>query len=74
MAHPRTLAFGLVGYGEVGKIFTAALVERKAPWVGAWDVLLARPVRRRGDEGARAIRAASTAVDVDGRAHRAAPT
>ena len=31
---------GLVGYGEVGKIFTAALVERKVAWVGAWDVLM----------------------------------
>ena len=31
---------GLVGYGEVGTIFTAALVERKAGWVGAWDVKL----------------------------------
>jgi len=40
MSIPPSLAFGLVGYGEVGKIFTAALVERKAPWVGAWDVLL----------------------------------
>jgi 3-hydroxyisobutyrate dehydrogenase-like beta-hydroxyacid dehydrogenase len=34
---------GLVGYGEVGKIFTAALVERKAGWVGAWDVLMRDP-------------------------------
>ena len=34
---------GLVGYGEVGKILTAALVERKAGWVGAWDILLADP-------------------------------
>ena len=31
---------GLVGYGEVGKIFTAALVERKVGWVGAWDVAM----------------------------------
>jgi len=31
---------GLVGYGEVGRIFTAALVERKLAWVGAWDVLM----------------------------------
>ena len=34
---------GLVGYGEVGKIFTAALVERKAGWVGAWDLLMRDP-------------------------------
>jgi 3-hydroxyisobutyrate dehydrogenase-like beta-hydroxyacid dehydrogenase len=37
------LSIGLVGYGEVGKIFTAALVERKAGWVGAWDVLMRDP-------------------------------
>ena len=31
---------GLVGYGEVGKIFTSAFVEQDAAWVGAWDVLM----------------------------------
>ena len=31
---------GLVGYGEVGKIFTSAFVEQNAAWVGAWDVLM----------------------------------
>jgi 3-hydroxyisobutyrate dehydrogenase-like beta-hydroxyacid dehydrogenase len=34
-------AIGIVGYGEVGKILAAALVERGVAWVGAWDVLLA---------------------------------
>ena len=34
---------GLVGYGEVGKILTAALVGREVAWVGAWDVLFADP-------------------------------
>jgi 3-hydroxyisobutyrate dehydrogenase-like beta-hydroxyacid dehydrogenase len=43
MAAPAKLAIGLVGYGEVGKILTAALVERKAGWVGAWDILFADP-------------------------------
>jgi 3-hydroxyisobutyrate dehydrogenase-like beta-hydroxyacid dehydrogenase len=43
MAAPTKLAIGLVGYGEVGKILTAALVERKAGWVGAWDIVLADP-------------------------------
>ena len=31
---------GLVGYGEVGKIFTAALAGKNLGWVGAWDVLI----------------------------------
>lgn len=34
------LSIGLVGYGEVGKILAAALVERELAWVGAWDILL----------------------------------
>lgn len=38
-----SLAVGLVGYGEVGKIFTAALVERKLRWIGAWDIALRDP-------------------------------
>ena len=38
---PSRLCIGLVGYGEVGRILTAALVERQAGWVGAWDILFA---------------------------------
>jgi 3-hydroxyisobutyrate dehydrogenase-like beta-hydroxyacid dehydrogenase len=34
---------GLVGYGEVGQIFAAALVAAGAASVGAWDPLFARP-------------------------------
>lgn len=41
MSEACELSIGLVGYGEVGKILTAALVERKVAWVGAWDVLFA---------------------------------
>jgi 3-hydroxyisobutyrate dehydrogenase-like beta-hydroxyacid dehydrogenase len=40
VASTTQLSIGLVGYGEVGKILTAALVERKLAWVGAWDILL----------------------------------
>ena len=36
----KKLRIGLVGYGEVGKILTAALVERGIAWVGAWDILM----------------------------------
>ncbi|HEY8245146.1 MAG TPA: DUF1932 domain-containing protein [Casimicrobiaceae bacterium] len=31
---------GLVGYGEVGKIFTSEFIEQKVGWVGAWDILM----------------------------------
>ena len=34
------LRIGLVGYGEVGKILSAALVERGVARVGTWDILL----------------------------------
>ena len=30
---------GLIGYGEVGKIFSNALKARGLSWVGAWDVV-----------------------------------
>jgi 3-hydroxyisobutyrate dehydrogenase-like beta-hydroxyacid dehydrogenase len=38
-----SLQVGLVGYGEVGKIFARALVERGVAWVGAYDRLLRDP-------------------------------
>jgi 3-hydroxyisobutyrate dehydrogenase-like beta-hydroxyacid dehydrogenase len=37
------LAFGLVGYGEVGKILAAALHASGVAWVGTWDLLLRDP-------------------------------
>ncbi len=49
MSDASRLSIGLVGYGEVGKIFTAALVPTgvgsasnpaSVAWVGAWDVLM----------------------------------
>ena len=39
------LRIGLIGYGEVGRIFTAGLQERAA-WAGAWDVKFADPAQR----------------------------
>jgi 3-hydroxyisobutyrate dehydrogenase-like beta-hydroxyacid dehydrogenase len=33
------LRVGLIGYGEVGRIFTFAFVDKGAAWVGAWDIL-----------------------------------
>jgi 3-hydroxyisobutyrate dehydrogenase-like beta-hydroxyacid dehydrogenase len=38
-----SLRIGLVGYGEVGKILTRALVERGVAWVGTYDRLLRDP-------------------------------
>lgn len=35
----KTLRFGLIGYGEVGKILSHAVRERGAAWVGAFDIL-----------------------------------
>jgi len=39
----KSLRIGLVGYGEVGKILTRALVERGVVWVGTYDRLLRDP-------------------------------
>jgi 3-hydroxyisobutyrate dehydrogenase-like beta-hydroxyacid dehydrogenase len=38
------LCIGLIGYGEVGRIFSAGLRDR-APWVGAWDLKFADPAQ-----------------------------
>jgi 3-hydroxyisobutyrate dehydrogenase-like beta-hydroxyacid dehydrogenase len=43
MSDATGLAIGLVGYGEVGKILAAALIQRGVAWVGAWDILLPDP-------------------------------
>lgn len=43
MTDASALSIGLVGYGEVGRIFAAALVERKLRRVLAWDVALRDP-------------------------------
>ena len=64
---------GLVGYGEVGKILAAALVERKAGWVGVWDILLADPATgpamrahasRAGVEAAASMEALTERADI----------
>jgi 3-hydroxyisobutyrate dehydrogenase-like beta-hydroxyacid dehydrogenase len=43
MSDTPVRAIGLVGYGEVGRILAAALVERGVGWVGTWDILLPDP-------------------------------
>jgi len=37
---PAAMRIGLIGYGEVGKIFARALVEKGVAWVGTYDILL----------------------------------
>lgn len=37
---PEAMRIGLIGYGEVGKIFAQALVERGVAWIGTYDILL----------------------------------
>ena len=39
------LRIGLIGYGEVGRTFTAGL-KKQAAWAGAWDVKFADPAQR----------------------------
>jgi 3-hydroxyisobutyrate dehydrogenase-like beta-hydroxyacid dehydrogenase len=41
-----TMQVGLIGYGEVGKIFAKALVDRGVAKVSAFDILLDDPARR----------------------------
>jgi 3-hydroxyisobutyrate dehydrogenase-like beta-hydroxyacid dehydrogenase len=40
MSIDTKLRVGLIGYGEVGKIISRALVGKRIAWVGAWDLLL----------------------------------
>jgi 3-hydroxyisobutyrate dehydrogenase-like beta-hydroxyacid dehydrogenase len=39
------LRIGLIGYGEVGRVFSAAL-QPTAQWTGAWDLAFDDPARR----------------------------
>jgi 3-hydroxyisobutyrate dehydrogenase-like beta-hydroxyacid dehydrogenase len=45
------LDIGLVGYGEVGKIFASGLKEKTGRWVGAWDLKFADPATRDAERG-----------------------
>jgi len=49
---------GFVGFGEVGRIFTAALKAAGVPWVGTWDLKFDEPALRD------AMAATATASDV----------
>ena len=41
----KDLRLGLIGYGEVGRVFTSGLKDRAA-WTGAWDLKFADPAQR----------------------------
>jgi 3-hydroxyisobutyrate dehydrogenase-like beta-hydroxyacid dehydrogenase len=43
------LDIGLVGYGEVGKIFTRELRQKTGRWVGAWDLKFADSATREAE-------------------------
>jgi 3-hydroxyisobutyrate dehydrogenase-like beta-hydroxyacid dehydrogenase len=55
------LRIGLVGYGEVGRIFTAGL-KTQAAWTGAWDLKFADPAQR-AEPLAQAVAAGVVACD-----------
>lgn len=43
------LDIGLIGYGEVGKVFAAGLKEKSGRWVGAWDLKFADAVTQEAE-------------------------
>lgn len=45
------LDIGLVGYGEVGKIFCNGFKAKTGRWVGAWDLKFATPDTREAERG-----------------------
>lgn len=55
------VCIGVIGYGEVGRIFTAGL-RAQAAWTGAWDLKFADPARRE-EPLAHAARAGVVACD-----------
>jgi 3-hydroxyisobutyrate dehydrogenase-like beta-hydroxyacid dehydrogenase len=45
------LDIGLVGYGEVGKIFASGLKAKTGRWVGSWDLKFAEATTREAERG-----------------------
>ncbi len=63
---------GLVGYGEVGKIFTRGLKAKTGRWVGAWDLKFADTATRDtecGHAAANGIEACTSAAALCGQAN-----
>jgi 3-hydroxyisobutyrate dehydrogenase-like beta-hydroxyacid dehydrogenase len=71
MSDPARQSIGLVGYGEVGRILAAALVQRGVAWVGTWDILLPDPASgpaMRAHAAQARVHAASSLADLLSRA------
>jgi len=63
---------GLVGHGEVGKIFTSGLKAKTGRWVGAWDLKFTDPALREAElahAAASGIEACASAADLCGKAN-----
>ena len=63
---------GLVGYGEVGKIFSSGLKAQTARWVGAWDLKFADAATRAAELAhatAQGIDACASAAALCGKAN-----
>jgi len=63
---------GLVGYGEVGKVFTRGLKEKTGRWVGAWDLKFAEVATHEAERGHAAthgIEACASAAALCGKAN-----
>lgn len=58
---------GIVGYGEVGRIFAAGLKQAGVEWIGVWDVLFDDP-RQRGElqalAAAQGVQACASAAEL----------
>lgn len=63
---------GLVGYGEVGKVFASGLKAKTGRWVGAWDLKFADAATRdaeRAHAAAHGIEACASALALCGKAN-----
>ena len=66
------LDIGLVGYGEVGKIFASGLKEKTGRWIGAWDLKFADHATRDAEcahAAANGIEACASAAALCGKAN-----
>jgi 3-hydroxyisobutyrate dehydrogenase-like beta-hydroxyacid dehydrogenase len=59
------MRIGIIGFGEVGRIVGAALVQQGAEWVGAYDILLAEPQSAGGIESAAKAAGVKVAPHID---------
>jgi 3-hydroxyisobutyrate dehydrogenase-like beta-hydroxyacid dehydrogenase len=65
------LDIGLIGYGEVGKVFAAGLQQKTGRWAGAWDLKFADAATReaeRSHAAANGVEACASAAELCGKA------